>query len=138
LINVRYIHVPHAFISTPTLIEICHTPQLLLLLLSYSSLSLSLASLMASSSRPSTHKQVLYILVAILILLINSSWATRHGRMMMKTENNHVMTTSLDLKHHEIRKRNPGLVFNFLPKGQRVPYSGPSKRHNSMVDSSHN
>jgi len=32
--------------------------------------------------------------------------------------------------YHVNNKKNPSLVFQVLPKGQRVPRSGPSKREN--------
>ncbi|KAJ1406349.1 Protein IDA-LIKE 1 [Sesbania bispinosa] len=28
-----------------------------------------------------------------------------------------------------------GMIFNFFPKGTRIPPSGPSNRHNAVVDS---
>ncbi|KAL5723520.1 hypothetical protein ACHQM5_006912 [Ranunculus cassubicifolius] len=30
------------------------------------------------------------------------------------------------------------LVLNFFPKGKKTPPSGPSKRHNNVVNSNHN
>ncbi|KAJ7943227.1 Protein IDA-LIKE [Quillaja saponaria] len=77
------------------------------------------------------------VLLLILILSIGSCTATRPGTsMMMISEkvslNSHDQTKFHRRKHGSSYK---DMVFNLLPKGTQVPPSGPSKRHNSVVNS---
>lgn len=68
------------------------------------------------------------ILLLVYFLFVGSCSSTRIGITSMKMEMN-------ENTEHIRRKHNPDLVFNFLPKGMRIPPSGPSMRHNSEVDS---
>ncbi|CAK9144225.1 unnamed protein product [Ilex paraguariensis] len=79
----------------------------------------------------------LYVLF-LLFLLINSCFAMRTGRMMMGEG---ISKGSLEhMKHSRLIQesgyRYRSLVFQKLPKGVYVPPSGPSNRHNSVVNSS--
>ncbi|KAI9084962.1 hypothetical protein K1719_033135 [Acacia pycnantha] len=82
---------------------------------------------MATSSH--TYKAFLSLILLALLLLADSCSATmrlREGTDIIKRKINE-------------RKMNGfvyrGLAFNFFPKGFPIPPSGPSKRHNSKVDS---
>ncbi|KMT08438.1 hypothetical protein BVRB_6g141150 [Beta vulgaris subsp. vulgaris] len=92
---------------------------------------------MATSST-SKHKQLHLVITIFVILIISSCAAARTANMMVASPR--TTTHSFVLKHlrrtHDTVARR--LVFNFLPKGRRIPPSGPSKRHNSVVDSVHN
>ncbi|CAO2828425.1 unnamed protein product [Amaranthus hypochondriacus] len=95
---------------------------------------------MATNSSSYIHNKQSYLLLLIIlfiffIFIINSCNAARIGKMI-----NQASTNSFQLKHQRIKHdfANRGLVFNLLPKGRRVSPSGPSKQHNSMVDSIHN
>lgn len=68
------------------------------------------------------------ILLFVYLLFVGSCTSTRIGFTTMKMKMNE-NTEPLRRKH------NLGLVFNFFPKGVRIPPSGPSMRHNSEVDS---
>jgi hypothetical protein len=67
-------------------------------------------------------------LLLVYLLFVGSCTSTRMGITTMKLKMN-------ENTEHLRRKHNPGLVFNFFPKGMRIPPSGPSMRHNSEVDS---
>ncbi|GAY63947.1 hypothetical protein CUMW_229720 [Citrus unshiu] len=88
---------------------------------------------MASSSSSSSKclhiacKQI-YLLFLIVIVLIGSCEAARPGTTM----------DSVNVKLHKTSFRYKRQRFNFLPKGTPIPPSGPSKRHNSVVDSTQN
>ncbi|XVE91360.1 hypothetical protein REPUB_Repub01dG0002900 [Reevesia pubescens] len=69
------------------------------------------------------------------MLLAGSSFATRPGRTMMV--DGRVSMTTFGRKH-ETSFQYQGQMFNFFPKGIPIPPSGPSKRHNSVVDSTQN
>ncbi|KAK7279579.1 hypothetical protein RJT34_24632 [Clitoria ternatea] len=69
-------------------------------------------------------------ILIVYLLLVGSCTAIRTGATMKLNESSETLR----------RKRQPslpykGLVFNFFPKGVPIPPSGPSKRHNSVVDS---
>ncbi|KAJ7954035.1 Protein IDA-LIKE [Quillaja saponaria] len=81
----------------------------------------------------------LLILLMIVILSIDSSTATRPGTSMMVITENYEKA-SLNSDQIKLHRRKHGsrykiLFFNLLPKGTLVPPSGPSGRHNSMVNS---
>ncbi|GMY18640.1 protein ida [Fagus crenata] len=99
---------------------------------------------MASSPSKSLHVPCnsLYhlILVIFISLLLASCTATRPGVMVTverKTSMNSEYMKPLPVKHEKGFQYH-GQVFSFFPKGTPVPPSGPSKRHNSVVDSKHN
>ncbi|OMP06834.1 hypothetical protein COLO4_07854 [Corchorus olitorius] len=56
---------------------------------------------------------------------------------MMITDDDELSMTSFRRKH-ETSFQYQGQMFNFFPKGTPIPPSGPSKRHNSVVDSTQN
>jgi len=68
-------------------------------------------------------------LILVVFLLIASCTATRPG-------------AAIPVKPHrgkdEMGFRYRAQIFGFFPKGTPVPPSGPSKRHNSVVDSTKN
>jgi len=70
-------------------------------------------------------------ILLVYLLLVGSCTAIRTGATMRLNE-------SSELLRPKQQPRFPyrGLVFNFLPKGVPIPPSGPSKRHNSVLDSS--
>ncbi|KVH97458.1 hypothetical protein Ccrd_000385 [Cynara cardunculus var. scolymus] len=80
-----------------------------------------------SSSKSQYVSWKLFVVLFFTALLVGQSSATSRGNTMMP------------LKHHPRKyDANPGLFFSMLPKGKRVPPSGPSKRHNSVVNSTPN
>ncbi|QHO36819.1 Protein IDA-LIKE [Arachis hypogaea] len=89
-------------------------------------------------SNSSSHSSImLLLLVYFLLLSASSSDAIR----TLPTITKRVMSeksTQLSSPHtnnqHQLSPYK-GMVFNFFPKGMPVPPSGPSKRHNSVVDS---
>ncbi|XVE53375.1 hypothetical protein DITRI_Ditri02bG0199200 [Diplodiscus trichospermus] len=74
--------------------------------------------------------------IFLIMLLAGSCSATRPGATLV-VDNNKVSMTSFRRKY-ETGFRFHGQMFNFFPKGTPLPPSGPSKRHNSVVDSTHN
>ncbi|KAK9276368.1 hypothetical protein L1049_005901 [Liquidambar formosana] len=89
-----------------------------------------------SSSSKSINLSCYLLNLLLLLLLIGSCTATRPVKMAMV---NRVSTNTEHLKphprKHEANSRYHGQVFNYFPKGTPIPPSGPSKRHNSVVDS---
>ncbi|KGN52035.1 hypothetical protein Csa_008746 [Cucumis sativus] len=82
---------------------------------------------------PSSSSQTsipIFILLLLLLLLSGLSSATRPGKTMEFTEMNPDMSNS-----YKTAFRYGGQTFSFLPKGVPIPPSGPSDRHNSVVDS---
>lgn len=94
---------------------------------------------MASShnSSKSLHlpcKNFSLVLLLLYLLLIGSCTAIRTGQTMrLNNERKEVLKG----KHHQPGFPYQDMVFNFFPKGS-VPPSGPSKRHNAVVDSTPN
>ncbi|OIV90565.1 hypothetical protein TanjilG_31639 [Lupinus angustifolius] len=70
------------------------------------------------------------VLILVYLLLVSSCTAIRTGVTMRQSESTKLLRRKShpDFQHH-------GLVFNFFPKGFPVPPSGPSCRHNAVVDS---
>ncbi|CAJ2629528.1 unnamed protein product [Trifolium pratense] len=66
-------------------------------------------------------------LLFVYLLFVGSCTSTRLGIT--------TMTLKMNKNTEHLRRKHPDLVFNFFPKGRRVPPSGPSMRHNSEVDS---
>ncbi|GLU04807.1 hypothetical protein SLE2022_219380 [Rubroshorea leprosula] len=89
---------------------------------------------MASSSK-FNHNSCSFNLLSVLfiaLLLVASTSATRPGTMMNLNEDVSMGGYKKDLKtSFEYR----GKLFNFFPKWVPIPPSGPSKGHNSVVDS---
>ncbi|KAL5759231.1 hypothetical protein ACOSP7_017758 [Xanthoceras sorbifolium] len=94
---------------------------------------------MASKSMHLSCKTIYLPSLFLLLLIIGSCSATRPGSTMFVEEKQ-----SLDSENHKITQhrrkfqtgfRYQGQMFNFFPKGTPIPPSGPSKRHNSVVDS---
>ncbi|OWM89396.1 hypothetical protein CDL15_Pgr024144 [Punica granatum] len=82
----------------------------------------------SSKSRHGLWKILACILLAILILFPGPSAAAYSNRKM-------AVDQVPDNYGHKTGFRYQGRVFNFLPKGTQVPPSGPSKRHNTIVNS---
>ncbi|KAK3041306.1 hypothetical protein RJ639_001408 [Escallonia herrerae] len=91
---------------------------------------------MASSSFSKPHRISFHLFPALLIifLLLGSSAATRPVRSTVTDADSWVSLE--DLKHFRRKHEYEGMVFNVLPKGVPIPPSAPSKRHNSVVNSS--
>lgn len=66
-------------------------------------------------------------LIIFTILFVGPISATSRGFTTMHPEEHRGRKNDVDT--------NPGLLVAMLPKGKRVPPSGPSKRHNSVVNS---
>ncbi|CAL0308011.1 unnamed protein product [Lupinus luteus] len=90
-----------------------------------------MASSHSSKSLHQTCKNFSLVLLMLYFLLIGSCTAIR----TLETKRvNHERKEFLNGKHYQQSFQSHDLVFNFFPKGS-VPPSGPSKRHNSVVDS---
>ncbi|KAE9615421.1 hypothetical protein Lalb_Chr04g0255041 [Lupinus albus] len=85
----------------------------------------------SSKSLNQTCKNFSLLLLMLYLLLIGSCNAIRTLETMRV---NHERKEFLKGKHYQHGFQSQDLVFNFFPKGS-VPSSGPSKRHNSVVDS---
>lgn len=76
-------------------------------------------------------RSTISLILVLFLLLIGSCTATRPG-----------VTITVNPKplrgKDEMGFRYHGQIFSFFPKGTPVPPSGPSKRHNSVVDSTQN
>lgn len=93
---------------------------------------------MASCSK----SKYLSLILLLVLVLIGSCAATRQGRqgkMMVDHDQRVYMnmehTEELNLSKHHTGFRFRGQIFSFFPKGSPIPPSGPSKRHNSVVNS---
>ncbi|KAM7464390.1 hypothetical protein LguiA_032511 [Lonicera macranthoides] len=86
---------------------------------------------LSSSSKPLHFSWHVFSILFLAFLLLSSSAATRPGRTLMEDSVTAVL-------RHQLKERSrfQGMVFNVLPKGTPIPPSGPSKRHNSVVNSS--
>ncbi|KAL9278038.1 hypothetical protein ACSQ67_024739 [Phaseolus vulgaris] len=69
-------------------------------------------------------------ILLVYLLLVGSCTAIRTGAAMRLNENSELLRPK-----QQPRFPYRGLVFNFFPKGVPIPPSGPSKRHNSVLDS---
>ncbi|KAK7391424.1 hypothetical protein VNO78_19840 [Psophocarpus tetragonolobus] len=69
-------------------------------------------------------------LLLVYLLLVGSCTAIRTGATMRMNDASELLRPK-----HQRRFPYKGLVFNFFPKGVPIPSSGPSKRHNSVVNS---
>ncbi|KAK4260899.1 hypothetical protein QN277_003960 [Acacia crassicarpa] len=78
----------------------------------------------------SSGNMLVLVLFMILILLSGFCGAIRTG----KTSYGESRDQQILKRKNEYRARGD-LVFNFFPKGIPIPPSGPSKTHNSVVDS---
>ncbi|KAL6969789.1 hypothetical protein U1Q18_029500 [Sarracenia purpurea var. burkii] len=98
---------------------------------------------MASSPSSCTSKPLflsrrLSLVLFLILPLISSCVATRPGGMMMPdggSKEPECFDHFRQLIGADYRRRY-GMVFNVLPKGTPIPPSGPSDRHNSVVNSS--
>lgn len=102
-----------------------------------------MAAAASSSSKPpvmpSSCKPI--FLAFLFLIAIGSCTATRAGRMMMVEEEESMNKwTEMNPQEHKFKTsfQQGGQMFNFFPKGVPIPPSGPSKRHNSFVDSTPN
>ncbi|QCD89708.1 hypothetical protein DEO72_LG4g654 [Vigna unguiculata] len=75
-------------------------------------------------------KTLSLVLLFVYLLLLGSCDAIRPGQTMKLNQRRDRTNQQGDLPYHT-------MVFNFFPKGP-VPPSGPSKRHNSVLDSTPN
>ncbi|PRQ40450.1 hypothetical protein RchiOBHm_Chr4g0436131 [Rosa chinensis] len=93
----------------------------------------------SSSSSSSCSKSKYLSFLFLVLLLIGSCAATRQGKTLVDHDQRVYMnmehTKELNLKKHQTAFRFRGEIFSFFPKGSPVPPSGPSKRHNSVVNS---
>nr|POF06424.1 protein ida [Quercus suber] len=97
---------------------------------------------MASSLSKSQHASCnTFHVIFFVFLLVGSCTATRPGVMVMvhrkSTVNSEHMKTLPEKNQTGFRYRDYQ-IFGFFPKGMPVPPSGPSRGHNSEVDSTHN
>ncbi|KAJ0435984.1 putative protein IDA [Helianthus annuus] len=87
-----------------------------------------LSSFNAPQARSTSSKLVLVLFIIVLII-VPSSGTSREF-------------TTMQPEHHRRQNdavsKNPGWLYSMLPKGRPVPPSGPSKRHNSVVNSTPN
>ncbi|KAH1074488.1 hypothetical protein J1N35_026816 [Gossypium stocksii] len=77
---------------------------------------------------------IIYV-VFLITLLAGSSFATRPGKTIIVDD---TVSMTVFPRKYETGFQYQGQMFNFFPKGIPVPPSGPSKRHNSVVDSTRN
>ncbi|KAL2347490.1 hypothetical protein Fmac_001490 [Flemingia macrophylla] len=77
-------------------------------------------------------KTLSLVLFFVYLLLVGPCVAIRTGQTMSLNERREVQL--LKGKHNQPSFPYQSMVFNFFPKGP-VPPSGPSKRHNAVVDS---
>ncbi|CAJ2648324.1 unnamed protein product [Trifolium pratense] len=84
----------------------------------------------SSKSLHLPYKTFSLIVLILYFLLFSSCTAIRIGTTMKLNERREF----LHGKHSQQGFSYQSLVFNFFPKGS-VPSSGPSKRHNQVVDS---
>ncbi|KAE9619321.1 hypothetical protein Lal_00047495 [Lupinus albus] len=70
------------------------------------------------------------VLILVYLLLVSSCTGIRTRVTLRQSE-----STKLLRRKPQPDFQPRGLVFNFFPKGIPVPPSGPSCRHNAMVDS---
>ncbi|KAK5776968.1 hypothetical protein PVK06_044933 [Gossypium arboreum] len=99
--------------------------------------SLSLALPLQSKKISCTRQQlsnIIYV-VFLITLLAGSSFATRPGKTIIVDD---TVSMTVFPRMYETGFRYQGQMFNFFPKGIPIPPSGPSKRHNSVVDSTRN
>ncbi|KAE8707387.1 piriformospora indica-insensitive protein 2-like [Hibiscus syriacus] len=73
--------------------------------------------------------------VFLIILVAGSSLASRPGKPMVIDDR---VSMAKFPRKYETGFAYQGQMFNFFPKGIPIPPSGPSKRHNSVVDSTRN
>ncbi|KAK7268352.1 hypothetical protein RIF29_21050 [Crotalaria pallida] len=76
------------------------------------------------------YKTLSLVLLLVYLLLVGSCNAIRTGVTLRQNE-----STKLLRREQQPFFPHQGLVFNFFPKGMPVPPSGPSCRHNAVVDS---
>ncbi|MBA0592970.1 hypothetical protein Gorai_009929 [Gossypium raimondii] len=101
---------------------------------------LSLALPLQSKKISCTRQQlsnIIYV-VFLITLLAGSSFArpaTRPGKTIIVDD---TVSMTVFPRKYETGFRYQGQMFNFFPKGIPIPPSGPSKRHNSVVDSTRN
>ncbi|CAB4264942.1 unnamed protein product [Prunus armeniaca] len=98
---------------------------------------------MASSSPKSKHfscscKTTMFV-VSLILLLTGSCSGARLGKTVILADPKVLLnlehTKTLNPRTHQTGFQYRGQVFSFFPKGTPIPPSGPSKRHNSAVDS---
>ncbi|KAK7306974.1 hypothetical protein VNO77_39634 [Canavalia gladiata] len=73
------------------------------------------------------------VLLLVYLLFVGSCVAIRTGQTMRVNERRELFKGN----HNQPGFPYQSMVFNFFPKGS-VPPSGPSKRHNAVVDSTQN
>nr|KYP53031.1 Protein IDA-LIKE 1 [Cajanus cajan] len=85
---------------------------------------------MANSHYSKSCKAFSLAILLVYLLLAGSCNAIRTGATMRLNGSSELLRPK-----HQQRFPYKGLVFNFFPKGMPIPPSGPSRRHNSVVDS---
>ncbi|KAF6168994.1 hypothetical protein GIB67_038491 [Kingdonia uniflora] len=88
-----------------------------------------------------SHQPYFLCLFLLLLVVLPCSNGTRlcgmvtvdHDRVTMKLDDLVILR-----ERREVDTRSGRLVFNFFPKGTRIPPSGPSKRHNAVEDAIRN
>ncbi|KAI3423484.1 uncharacterized protein J3R85_010980 [Psidium guajava] len=91
-----------------------------------------------SPSSPSKSRTLLSKLLRVSVLILLLATPCSAARLGMATTRASQIAVNSDLPRHPegvTSFRHRGRVFNYFPKGSPVPPSGPSKRHNDVVDS---
>ncbi|KAG7032113.1 Protein IDA, partial [Cucurbita argyrosperma subsp. argyrosperma] len=84
--------------------------------------------MLSSSSSSSSSLSAIFVL--LLLLVSGFCSATRPGKTM-----GHELKPDLLNFNYKTGFRYVGQTFSYLPRGVPIPPSGPSDRHNSLVDS---
>ncbi|KAK9074471.1 hypothetical protein SSX86_007069 [Deinandra increscens subsp. villosa] len=90
-----------------------------------------MTTLLSSLNSPQVSSRLILVLLFIILLVVPSSGTSRRYKTMQPEHRGKQYGGSKS-------NINPGLFFSMLPKGKPVPPSGPSKRHNSVVNSTPN
>ncbi|PIA63469.1 hypothetical protein AQUCO_00201071v1 [Aquilegia coerulea] len=90
---------------------------------------------MASSPHPSQSCSLSCCFIFLVLFILPwSCTSTRSGGTMIVDDVENSKLLHKENKLH-VGVRYQTLVFNFFPKGNPIPPSGPSKRHNNFVNS---
>ncbi|KAM0961430.1 hypothetical protein ACFX13_021128 [Malus domestica] len=88
----------------------------------------------------SSCKNTVFVVLLVLNLLMGCCTATRLGKTLVVSLDGKALmnldhTETFNPRKHKTGFRYKGQIFSYFPKGTIIPPSGPSKRHNSVVDS---
>ncbi|XXG83953.1 hypothetical protein AAC387_Pa10g1586 [Persea americana] len=94
---------------------------------------------MATSSTSSSSSSSSYVSCFFIFLLLILLPVSCNCSRMLRSDNPDVDRLPTNphqvIHHHQLSFRLRAGEFNYLPRGVPVPPSGPSKRHNAVVDS---